>query len=166
MPDLYSLHQESNRILNEIAHAAQGLPETASIDARIADLKLQVDETKDQLGTIEAAITDDVLATAEGLTNDNKRKAAISLAMSKSEAYLAASAALRDRQYHLRLAEADAAQASAQRSAYLGQLNVLGKSADLVSNHLHLLARQAELEAAKLRLTGIAARTNQSVKES
>lgn len=155
MPDLYSLHQESNRILNDIALATRKTEvDQADLERRVAENRLGIDQVKEHLESIEAVVTDDVLAQ-DGLKNEAQRKSAISKALAANEAYRAANEDLRQRQYYLRIAEADVSQAQAQRSATNAQMLLLGKAADLVSHHLHLLARERELEAAQTRLKGL-----------
>ena len=158
MTDIFALQQESDRIIREIKLLSEELDQDlAGLEGEIAEQRLAIDEAKALLESIEAAIVDEVLAQ-DGLSNEARRKAAISKALAQDESYKAATAELHKRQYNQRIAEADLSQAQATRGGRLAVLAALGKAADLIGHQFHVAARERELEASQVRLKAIAQR--------
>jgi len=145
--------QQLTTLLREVSEKILAHPAiVADYEARLERSKLELSEARAALETAEALATDDALSQ-EGLTNDTKRKAAVSKAIQKDQACIAAAESLRARQGCARMAEISLSQVVAEGKALAFRLQALRSSAELKAQQIahENLTLEARIAGTELR---------------
>lgn len=140
-------------LLREVSEKLLAHPAiVADYEARLERSKLELGEARAALETAEALATDDALSQ-EGLTNDTKRKAAVTKALQKDPTCIHAAESVRIRQGSTRMAEISLSQVVSEGKALAFRLQALRASAELKTAQIEHenLALQARTAEANLR---------------
>lgn len=147
--------QQLTTLLREVSEKLLAHPAiVADYEAQLERSKLDLGEARAALETAEALATDDALSQ-EGLTNDTKRKAAVTKALQKDPSCVAAAETVRARQGCSRMAEISLSQVVAEGKALAFRLQALRSSAELKAQQIAHENLTLEARTAEAKLRGV-----------